>query len=143
GPLLLFSRRPNVVQSIGLAGGSGMSALANGTRTRRHRKVTKRATAPSPQRSARSTERISTSTSRYGGNSVLPRHEATTRCRRQLRPRDQALQPEDEPLHLRGAQRHLHHRPAEDPRRKREGLQLLARRSAPWRYHPVRRRQEA
>jgi hypothetical protein len=34
------------------------------------------------------------------------------RSRRPLRPPDQALEPEDEAVHLRRAQRHLHHRPA-------------------------------
>ena len=41
-------------------------------------------------------------------------HEGSAGGRRPLRPPDQALEPEDEGVHLRRAQRHLHHRPAED-----------------------------
>src|SRR2546429_6862258 len=35
-----------------------------------------------------------------------------------LRPPDQAVEPEDAEIHLRGAQRHLHHRSTEDADRK-------------------------
>ena len=42
-------------------------------------------------------------------------HEGAAGGRGPLRPPDQALEPEDEAVHLRRAQRHLHHRPAEDP----------------------------
>ncbi len=41
-------------------------------------------------------------------------HEAAARGRRPLRPPDPALEPEDEALHLRRAQRHLHHRSPAD-----------------------------
>ena len=45
----------------------------------------------------------------------LPRPRAP-RSGRPLRSPDQALEPEDEPVHLRRAQRHPHHRPATRPR---------------------------
>ena len=57
--------------------------------------------APSRQPAARSERR--------------PHHHARAdRSRRPLRPPDQALEPEDEAVHLRRAQRHPHHRPAAD-----------------------------
>ena len=42
------------------------------------------------------------------------RDEGPAGGRRPLRPPDQALEPEDEGVHLRRAQRHLHHRPRQD-----------------------------
>ncbi len=51
-------------------------------------------------------------------------HEGTAGSRCALRPPDQALEPEDEAVHLRRAQRHLHHRPAEDHEGDRDRLQL-------------------
>ena len=41
-------------------------------------------------------------------------HEAAAGGRRALRPPDEPLEPEDEAVHLRRPQRHLHHRPAAD-----------------------------
>src|SRR5581483_8780572 len=41
-------------------------------------------------------------------------HEGAARSWRSLRASDQALEPKDEGIHLRRAQRHLHHRPPED-----------------------------
>ena len=50
------------------------------------------------------------------------RDEGSAGGRRSLRPPDEALEPEDEGVHLRRAQRHLHHRPGQDgeavPRRR-------------------------
>ena len=45
--------------------------------------------------------------------------------RRPLRAPDPALEPEDEALHLRQAQRHLHHRPAEDGGLFREAAEFV------------------
>ena len=42
------------------------------------------------------------------------RHQGTAGGRGALRPSDQALEPEDEAVYLRSAQRHLHHRPGQD-----------------------------
>ncbi len=50
---------------------------------------------------------------------------------RPLRPPDQALEPEDEDLHLRRAQRHPHHRPAADGARLHARLQLPGHRPSP------------
>src|SRR5882762_4898802 len=41
-------------------------------------------------------------------------HEGAARSWRSLRASDQTLESEDEGIHLRRTQRHLHHRPAED-----------------------------
>ena len=61
-------------------------------------------------------------------------HEAAAGGRRSLRPPDQALEPEDEAVHLRRPQRHLHHRPPEDGHAGARGLPLRGRR------HRARRR---
>ena len=50
------------------------------------------------------------------------------RRRRPLRPPDQALEPEDAPVHLRRAQRHPHHRPRPDGAPLRARVQLRRRR---------------
>ena len=55
--------------------------------------------------------------------------EAAARGGRPLRPPDQALEPEDEAVHLRRPQRHLHHRPPEDGR---PGPHRLPRSSPTW-----------
>src|SRR5215472_11870054 len=53
--------------------------------------------------------------------------EGTPGGRCAFRPPDQALEPEDAEVHLRGAQRHLHHRPAENAEEVPRGLRLRAR----------------
>ena len=60
-----------------------------------------------------------------------------------LRPPDAPLEPEDAPVHLRRAQRHPHHRPAEDrgPARARAGVRRRGR--GPRRHGAVRGHQEA
>ena len=79
-----------------------------------------------------------------GGESRGCRHdEATARGRSAFRPPDPPLEPEDEALHLRRAQRHLHHRSQPDP--GAGGRRLLLRegsRRRRWR-DPVRRHEEA
>ena len=70
-------------------------------------------------------------------------HERAARGGRPLRPPDQALEPEDEGLHLRRAQRHLHHRSPEDapPAAGRPAVRAGAGRAGP--DHPVRGHQAA
>ncbi len=63
--------------------------------------------------------------------------------RRPLRPPDQALEPEDEAVHLRRPQRHLHHRPAEDGAAGPRGAQVRQRRLRHGRRGAVRGHQEA
>ena len=67
------------------------------------------------------------------------RHQGTAGGRGALRPPDQALEPEDEAVHLRRAQRHLHHRPGQDgqavPRRRgvrQPGWRPTAARCSSW-----------
>ena len=70
-------------------------------------------------------------------------HAPAPRERRPLRAPDQALEPEDEALHLHRAQRHLHHRPDPDagPHRPRLRLRQGDRRAR--RHDHVRRHQAA
>ena len=70
-------------------------------------------------------------------------HEAVAGGRSPLRPPDPALEPEDEAVHLRGAQRHLHHRPAADPGADREGVPLHPRPGLRGRHDHVHRDEEA
>ena len=58
-------------------------------------------------------------------------HEAAAGGRGPLRPPDPALEPEDEALHLRRAQRHLHHRSPADAGAHRDRVHLRARHSSP------------
>ena len=70
------------------------------------------------------------------------RHDAPApRERRPLRASDQALEPEDEALHLHRAQRHLHHRPHPDPGLHRPRLRLRQGDGRPRRDDHVRRHQ--
>ena len=79
---------------------------------------------------------------RRGAILVEVTHEGTAGGRCPLRAPDPALEPEDEALHLRQAQRDLHHRPAEDrcrcSSRSPDFVQRLGRRGQ---AHPVRRHQ--
>ena len=52
-------------------------------------------------------------------------HEAAAGGRRPLRTPDPALEPEDARLHLRGAQRHPHHRPAQTVTRLDDALEFV------------------
>ena len=73
------------------------------------------------------------------------RHDATaarSRCTSR-RITDPALEPEDAAVHLRRAQRHLHHRPAADPRADRDRVPLRPRPRRRRRHDPVRRHEEA
>ena len=70
-------------------------------------------------------------------------HEAAPRGRCPLRAPDPPLEPQDEAVHLRRAQRHLHHRSAADPGPDRDRLHLRPRRHRPRRQRAVRRHQEA
>ena len=69
--------------------------------------------------------------------------EATARGRGPFRPSDPPLEPEDEALHLRRAQRHLHHRPEPDLGTRRHRLLLRARPRRRRRSDPLRRHEEA
>ena len=68
---------------------------------------------------------------------------ATARGRSPLRPPDPALEPQDEAVHLRGAQRDPHHRPGPDRPAPRRRPRVRARDRRPRRPGPVRRHQEA
>ncbi len=70
-------------------------------------------------------------------------HEGAAGGRGALRPPDQALEPEDAEVHLRRAQRHLHHRPAEDPQEVPRGLRVRARPRRRRGHRAVRGHQEA
>ena len=66
-------------------------------------------------------------------------HAPAARGRHPFRPPDAALEPEDEAVHLRGTQRHPHHRPCPDgegPRRRPDGRHRDGR---PRRADPLRR----
>ncbi len=70
------------------------------------------------------------------------RHHATAhRERHALRAPDEALEPQDEALHLHRAQRHLHHRPDPDPGLHRPRLRLRQGDGHPRRDGHVRRHQ--
>ncbi len=62
---------------------------------------------------------------------------------RPLRAPDPTLEPEDAPIHLRGTQRHLHHRPATDPGPHRHRLPVRAQDRRGRRCRPLRGHQEA
>src|SRR5688572_16632063 len=68
---------------------------------------------------------------------------AAPRSRCPLRTPDTPLEPEDAPVHLRGAQRHPHHRPAEDAATARAGAEARARSDPPRRQRPLRLHQAA
>ena len=70
-------------------------------------------------------------------------HEAAAGGRSPLRSPDPALEPEDEAVHLRRAQRDLHHRPAADPGAHRHRLPVRAQHRRGRRHRPVRRHEEA
>ncbi len=70
-------------------------------------------------------------------------HEAAPRGGCPFRAPDPALEPEDEAVHLRRAQRHLHHRSAADPRPDRDRLHLRPRRHVQGRLGALHRHQEA
>ena len=70
-------------------------------------------------------------------------HEATARVRGPLRTPDPPLEPEDEALHLRRAQRHLHHRPAADARAPAGGDGRRARHRRARRDRALRGHEEA
>ncbi len=63
--------------------------------------------------------------------------------RRPLRSPDPSLEPEDEALHLHGAQRHLHHRPPAVAELHRPRLRVRQGDRCPRRQRPLRRHQEA
>ena len=72
------------------------------------------------------------------------RHQAgASRGRRALRPPDQTVEPEDAALPVRGAFRHLHHRPREVPRGHRGDARVRPRSRPTPRNGPVHRHQEA
>ena len=75
--------------------------------------------------------------------SVRRLHARAAGGRSSLRPPDPPLESKDAPLHLHGAGRHLHHRPAADPRLDRAGCGLRAQRVRARRLDPVRGHQEA
>ncbi len=70
-------------------------------------------------------------------------HAPAPRERCPLRTPDPPLEPEDEALHLHGAQRHLHRRPAAVAALHRQRLRLRQGDGRPRRLHPLRRHQEA
>ena len=69
--------------------------------------------------------------------------EAAVGGRGPFRPSDSALEPEDEAIHLRRAQRHLHHRSPADAGAHRDGVQVRARHRRRRRLDPLRGHQEA
>ena len=70
-------------------------------------------------------------------------HEAAAGGRSPLRSPDPALEPQDEAVHLRGAQRDLHHRPAADPGAHRHRLPVRAPHRRERRHGALRRHEEA
>ena len=77
------------------------------------------------------------------GHHVRRQHERAPRGRGPLRPSDEALEPQDAPLHLHGAGRHLHHRPPADAAAARGGLRVLEEHRGPERHGALRRHEEA
>ena len=70
-------------------------------------------------------------------------HASAARCRGPLRASDPPMESEDAAIHLRRAQRHLHHRSHPDAGLHRDGLHLCARSGGQWRTSAVRGHQEA
>ena len=70
-------------------------------------------------------------------------HARAAGGRRPLRPPDAALEPEDAPVHLRRARRHLHHRSAADDRDAAGRLRLRPQHRRARRHGAVRGHQEA
>ena len=70
-------------------------------------------------------------------------HESAPRSGRPLRSPDAPLEPEDEAVHLSGAQRHLHHRSAEDRAEAARSLRVVKQMARDGQSHSLRRHQEA
>src|SRR5207245_9795985 len=64
-------------------------------------------------------------------------HEGVARSGRPLRASDQALESQDEGIHLRRAQRNLHHRPAKDAEDVQRGVKIYRRTGFPAEIGPV------
>ena len=75
--------------------------------------------------------------------SVRRKHARAPGVRSPLRSPDPPLEPEDEAFHLRGARRHLHHRPPADAEAARGGARVRPQRCRARGDDPVRRHQEA